>query len=171
MALTYVALASVTVGSGGANSIQFTSIPQTYTDLCILLSARDDRSLVSNSALISFNSSTSNFAGRVLYTDGYTNVGSFNSIPRWSGSYTATNSTASTFGNGYIYIPNYAGSINKSFSTDGVGENNGLESYLSISSSSWSDTSAITSITLTPYLATNFQQYSTAYLYGIKNTV
>ena len=41
MALTYTALASVTVGSGGAANIEFTSIPGTYTDLVMLVSLRD----------------------------------------------------------------------------------------------------------------------------------
>jgi hypothetical protein len=33
MATTYEIIASVTVGSGGAADIEFTSIPATYTDL------------------------------------------------------------------------------------------------------------------------------------------
>jgi hypothetical protein len=33
MATTYEIIASVTVGSGGAANIEFTSIPATYTDL------------------------------------------------------------------------------------------------------------------------------------------
>ena len=37
MANTYVAIATVTVGSGGAASIDFTSIPATYTDLVVKL--------------------------------------------------------------------------------------------------------------------------------------
>jgi hypothetical protein len=170
MATTFTAIASVTVGAGGASTISFTSIPSTFTDLCILLSARDDRASVSNAALLSFNGSSSNFAGVTAYTDGYTNVGSFNSIPRYAGAYTATNSTSSTFGNGKIYIPNYTTAYNKTYGADGVGENNGSENYLSITGTVWSDSSAITSITLTPSLATLFNQYSSAYLYGIKNS-
>jgi hypothetical protein len=37
---TMVKIDTVTVGSGGAASIEFTNIPQTYTDLQIVLSAR-----------------------------------------------------------------------------------------------------------------------------------
>ena len=40
---TMVKLQTVTVGSGGASSIDFTNIPQTYTDLKIVLSARTNR--------------------------------------------------------------------------------------------------------------------------------
>ena len=40
MANTYTLIASSTVGSGGAANIEFTSIPATYTDLLIKMSAR-----------------------------------------------------------------------------------------------------------------------------------
>jgi hypothetical protein len=42
MANTYEAIATVTVGSGGATDIEFTSIPGTYTDLLIKSSLRSD---------------------------------------------------------------------------------------------------------------------------------
>jgi hypothetical protein len=35
MANTYEAIATVEVGSGGASTIDFTSIPSTYTDLVL----------------------------------------------------------------------------------------------------------------------------------------
>ena len=35
MATTYTLISSVTVGSGGAANIEFTSIPSTYTDLLL----------------------------------------------------------------------------------------------------------------------------------------
>jgi hypothetical protein len=44
MANTYEAIATVEVGSGGAADIEFTSIPGTYTDLVLKLSARGTRS-------------------------------------------------------------------------------------------------------------------------------
>jgi hypothetical protein len=45
MALTYTAIKTVTVGSGGAANIDFTSIPQTYTDLVLKVSARMNRAV------------------------------------------------------------------------------------------------------------------------------
>jgi hypothetical protein len=41
MATTYEAIATVEVGSGGAATIAFTSIPGTYTDLKLVASTRD----------------------------------------------------------------------------------------------------------------------------------
>jgi hypothetical protein len=43
MATTYEAIETVEVGSGGAADIEFTSIPGTYTDLVVKVSARNAR--------------------------------------------------------------------------------------------------------------------------------
>ena len=50
MANTFKKIQTVTVGSGGAASIDFTSIPQTYTDLKIVLSARTNRANATDEA-------------------------------------------------------------------------------------------------------------------------
>ena len=78
--------------------------------------------------------------------------------------------TANTFGNMEIYIPNYAGSSNKSVSVNQVGEDNAATAYATLLAGLWSNTAAITSIKLTPFSGgASFVQYSTAYLYGVKN--
>lgn len=169
MATTYVAIATVTVGSGGAANIEFTSIPGTYNDLQIMLSARSARSATQDTAKIEFNGSSSNLSMRRLYADGST-VFSDNDTAFYTGHFSAANATASTFGNVTIYIPNYAGSNNKSGYSDGVAETNGTTVFMSMVAGLWSQTSAITSIKLTPSTGTNFAQYSTATLYGIKNS-
>jgi hypothetical protein len=78
------------------------------------------------------------------------------------------NATASTFGNFEIYLPNYAGSNNKSVSSDSVAENNATEAYTNLRALLWSSTAAINAIKFT-LGAGNFAQYSTATLYGISN--
>jgi hypothetical protein len=77
--------------------------------------------------------------------------------------------TASVFSSGEMCIPNYTGSSYKSFSTDSVQENNATLSRLVLVAGLWSDTAAVTSITLTA-AAGLFVQYSSATLYGIKNS-
>ena len=77
--------------------------------------------------------------------------------------------TANTFSNFSTYIPNYAGSNNKSYSVDGVTENNATASYQIMYAGLWSNTAAINQITLVPDTL-NFVQYTTATLYGIKNS-
>jgi len=166
MALTYTAIATVTVGSGGAANIEFTSIPGTYTDLLLKASTRG----VSTDDLIviSFNGSSANQTQRYLTGNG-SSASSNNTTNLW-GVNNQSGTTASTFSNNEIYIPNYAGSTNKSLSLDGVTENNATSAYTWLMGGLWSQTAAITSITITTG-GGNFAQYSTATLYGIKATV
>jgi hypothetical protein len=169
MATTYTLISSATVGSGGAANIEFTSIPATYTDLCLVFSARTDRSSSYRDLIkLQPNSSTSNGTSRnLINNDG--NVESSSDSFVTAGVATASSSTSNTFSNNVIYIPNYAGSNNKSFSIDAVPEQNGTQTYMFLTASLWSDSSAITSLKLVPNVGPNFVQYSTAYLYGISN--
>jgi hypothetical protein len=163
-----VAIQTVTVGSGGASSISFTSIPQTYTDLVLKISSRGTNSGTAVAYEISFNGNTSNFSSIILGGNG-SSVFSYSNQPRRIGLTSAAGATASTFANGEIYIPNYAGSNNKSYSADAVSENNATSAEIAMFAGLWSNTAAITSVTLTPQFD-NFAQYSTATLYGVTSS-
>jgi hypothetical protein len=167
MPQTFTLIASSTVGSGGASNITFSSIPSTYTDLCIKASIRTAYSDQYDGLTFTFNGSTANFTTKQLYGTGSTaasNSSSSNGGPLIN----ANTSTSSTFGNAEIYIPNYTGSNNKSVSSDGVTENNATQAFGGIIATLWSQSAAITSITLGSANASNYLQHSTAYLYGIK---
>ena len=172
MADTYTLLEKITVGAAGASSVTFTSIPQTYTDLQILVSARSTRtSDFRDELFIRFNSdSGNNYSVRDLNGSGST-AGTSSSLTTnylKRGTTPTDNATASTFSNNTIYIPNYTGSNQKSVSTEEVTENNSAtNNYLDLRAGLWTGTSAITSISLTPEVGPNFAQYSTFYLYGI----
>jgi hypothetical protein len=175
MANTYVAIATVTVGSGGAASMEFASISGTYTDLLLRVSGRNnDNGSVNSPILMEINSLTTGYSNRYIYgngasafsaTNGYTN---FNKL--FGGEVNGNSSTASTFGSSDIYIPNYAGSNAKSMSVDAVSENNATTAYPVLAALLSSNTGAITNIKVYPYNATNWLQYTTATLYGIKNS-
>ena len=165
MADTFVKIATVTVGSGGAATIDFSSIPSTYTDLCIKLSSRTNRAFPVDGVLIALNGSTSSFTNKYIEGDGVSAYSS--STARVAANATGTTATSNTFANSDIYIPNYAGSSNKSFSGDSVTENNATGAIADLLANLWSNTAAITSISLSPLLGTLFTQYSTATLYGI----
>jgi hypothetical protein len=169
MATTYKAIATVTVGSGGASSIEFTSIPGIYADLAVKISARSNWSNAVNAdgVYIKPNGSTSSRTAIRLYGSGSAAGSDTNANPI---AFTNASSTASTFGNAEIYIPNYGGSTNKSMSVDGVSETNATTTYAGLGAFLWSNTAAITSLTLAPENGTSFAQYSTATLYGIKNS-
>ena len=167
MANTYEAIATVTVGSGGASSINFTSIPATYTDLSVFISARSTGA--DPNIMIRFNSSSSNFSQIRLYSDGGTLV-SAGTYGEWSAWATASTFTASTFGNSLVYMPTYTSANPKSFSGDGTSENNSTTNYQTLNAALWNDTSAITSISFIMGSSFNFAEHSTATLYGIKNS-
>jgi len=160
-----IPISTVTVGSGGATTIVFSSIPQIYTDLCVKVSARGTNASTTVEMLVSFNGVSTSLSSRLLYGSGAA-VGSV-APSNIAGGISAANDTSSTFGNSEIYIPNYAGSTNKSVSFDSVSENNATTAYQYLTAGLWSNTAPITSITLTP-AASNFAQYSTATLYGIR---
>jgi hypothetical protein len=170
MANTYIQIGStVTVGSGGAASIDFTSIPSTYTDLLVLASVRGSDVTTTNTNLrIEFNGSTTSYTEIELYGNG--SAAASASLSYISLGYVPNaGATASTFGNCQAYIPNYAGSTNKSVSTEGVAEGNTTAMLMGIDAGLWSNTAAITSIKL--YVPSyNLVQYSTATLYGISKS-
>jgi hypothetical protein len=160
-------IAEVQVGSGGAASIDFTSIPGTYTDLKIVASLRADNANTDGN--VTFNGSTSNLTSRQLYGSG-SSVGSSNSASKILsyGLADASTYTASTFSSVEITVPNYAGSTNKSVSIDALVENNATAAYQTIVAGLWSNTAAITQVTLKADTG-NLAQYSTATLYGVKS--
>jgi hypothetical protein len=173
---TFTKIASVTVGSGGAANIDFTSIPATYTDLVVKFSLRSTASDSGGSnpsdARLSFNNSTSGYSERMIYSDNGTSAASAatsgSGFFNWAGTQNSNSNTASTFSNCEVYIPNYAGSNNKSVSSDAIRENNATGGIqIRLFAGLWSNSAAITSVKLAPDYG-NFAQYSTATLYGIK---
>jgi len=171
MANTYVKIGStVTVGLAGAATIDFTSIPATYTDLVVKLSTRDTAVTANTGAAkVTFNGTVTSYTNRYLTGSGSaaaTGSAGTTFIDAGLGSLMpTTGNTASTFSNIEIYIPNYAGSTNKSLSVDAVGENNATAAYAGFNAGLLSNTAAVASISITS--TTLFSQYSTATLYGI----
>jgi hypothetical protein len=165
MPVTFIKIAGVTVGAGGAANIEFASIPATYTDLCLVHSLRSDNA--DDYYGLQFNSSSSSFTSRSIQGNGSAVSTATRSDNLFVGTVVQSTLTANTFSNGQIYIPEYAGSLNKSFIYDAVQENNATSSLIEIFGGLWSNTSAITNIKLVK-ASGNFTQYSTATLYGIK---
>jgi TRAP-type mannitol/chloroaromatic compound transport system substrate-binding protein len=166
---TYTLIASNTVGSGGASSVTFSSIPSTYTDLALRWSSRSTTTGVESAAqYMTFNGVNTNMAFKRLRGNGATADSYGESTPTLYGTADAAGATASTFSNGEIYIPNYAGTAYKSWSVDSVTENNATTAIAVFFAGLWSNTAAITSIGFTT--DANFAQYSSFYLYGISKT-
>ena len=178
MATTFVKIATVTVGAGGSAAMSFTSIPSTYTDLCVKLSGRSAIVDITTYVDMIINGDTG------AYYDQRNVSASFNSTvtnQNWTNQNSfyvyqidGSTATASTFSNTEIYIPNYLSTTNKSISVDGSAESNtstGGGRVLGLSAGLYHPASnvAITSLTLTAN-GGNFVQYSTATLYGISKS-
>ena len=162
---------AVTVGSGGAASIDFSSIPSTYTDLVLKWSIRSAAASWANLS-IKLNNSTSSYTMRYLQGSGsaassYTATTNPDNL--FNGYNPGTGQTASTFSNGELYLPNYAGSTYKSYSVDNVAETNATTAYMHLVADLWSSTSAVNQITIYDTNGANLAQYSSAYLYGVSN--
>lgn len=157
---TFEKIAFTEVGSGGAANITFNTILANWTDLCVKMSCA---TATQNDLVMQFNGNGSGYTWRLLEGAGSGSAASYNGSTGRVG--LVTQSTV-TFSSVDIYIPNYAGSANKSYTADAVSENNGTTAYADLTAGLWSNTSAITSIALS--CSGNFVQYTTATLYGIK---
>ena len=160
------------IATGG--SLIFNNIPQTFTDLVLYASIRDNTS--------------GGGAGQTLYMDfnGDNSSGGYSS--RWmenngSSAYASANqnqngfrvsvvnssaSTASSYGSMAIYIPNYRSNVYKSFTCEYVTENNATAVFNGLCAGTWRNQSPITRIGM----GTGFQllQFTSISLYGISNT-
>jgi len=168
--MSFELIETVTVGAGGASSIEFTSIPQDGVDLVLMTSTRDTATGgVQYANYVQFNNDTgSNYQNVQL---GGTGSSVFSSAPSGtnrfiSGSSTSASVTANTFSNNSLCISNYTSSAAKSGSTDAVTENNATDARTAILALSYSGTSAITSLKIFTF-GTSFAEHSTASLYKI----
>jgi hypothetical protein len=159
-------------------SIEFTSIPATFTDLVLKLSLRSAGGTTLNGLRVEFNSNTSSIYSvrnlQAIYNTGpNSNTNPYGVTNAMVLSFVASPSqTASTFTNTELYIPNYTVSQSKSVSVDGTSENNsdfsGSEIVaINIAAGLFASNTAISSIKLTMQEGNNIAQYSSATLYGI----
>ena len=167
---TMTKLATVTA-STSVSSIDFSNIPQTYTDLKLVLSLRTNRSSGDFGSLefLINNDSTTSYADRITYnynssalsnTDtGYTTL--------YMGGVNQTTQTSNVFSSHELYIPNYTSSKYKTLYGEWAAENNGTVTFMGLGGGIWKKTEAINRITIS-VTGFTFNQYSTATLYGVK---
>lgn len=171
MAYTFVKIASINVGAGGASYLQFSSIPQNYTDLLIVCSLRGSYSYSGNLGLVlTVNSQTAGNAKNIEANgSGYASY--TNASSAQAGTFGGNLITANSFSNTSIYITNYQSTGIKTFVADSAWEQNATSAFMNLIGSTITNGAAITSIILGDGTAgAGFTQYSTATLYGIKNS-
>ena len=174
----YESIATVSVGSGGAANVEFTSIPGTFTHLQVRAFASDDRGggQGADAWRMQFNSDTSaNYSYHSVrgYGSGVATEAAANASHLFGYSW-GTSAAPNIFGAGIFDILDYA-NTNKYKTVrvlNGVDLNGvvGTGGDVALISGSWRNTNAITSIKIYPdtYAATEWNQYSHFALYGIK---
>jgi len=164
--MTMTLISTVTVGSGGASTISISSIPQTYTDLRIVISARSNYSSdVFDFCRLTFNGSTTGYEGRYLRGNG---GGAQSSTTQGSNvRLDVPSSSGNSFSSAQYYVPNYTGSQGKSVSAEYVTESNNSTNYQYFTSTIWANSSGITSVSIDSANGASFVQNSTMSIYGI----
>lgn len=171
---TMTLISSQTLG-GTTASVTFSSIPSNYNDLKLVISARGDTTAYPIAINLKINSDTTS---KYSYTHLLGNSSAASSTRASSQTVNAiqnvdgASATASTFGSWEIYIPNYTSTGNKQFfDIDVVETNDTTAAHANIAANAhlYTGTAGITQIDLTPSSG-NFVQYSSFYLYGIKNS-
>lgn len=167
----YDSIATTTVGGGGAASITFSSIPATYRHLqvrCLMRSAGASANLT-----MQINGdTTNNYTYHVLYGDGstVTAAGAGTGLPyNFTGYMPVSSSTASAFGTAVTDILDYANTSKYKTTRSLTGADMNGSGLVELASGLWLSTSAVTSLVFkVSDGASNFAQYSSFALYGIK---
>lgn len=169
----FESIATVTVGSGGASSIEFTSIGSGWQHLQIRMILRFASAGAYQNGMLQFNGDTTtaytlhaiNGNGSAASADGY-GTGTFNGA--YMAHFASGGSSANIFGAAIVDILDYADtSKRRVVRTLGGYDSNGA-GWLMMRSSMWNSTAALTSIKILDPTLNNLAQYSTAALYGIK---
>jgi hypothetical protein len=170
MAGTLTKIATLTAGSGGVSGFTFSSIPQTYTDLKVICSVRSAASSGWDSLSMWPNGVQTTLSNTFLSGNG-TAISSSRGTYRAIATMNTEGTTANTFTNAEIYIPNYRSANFKQILVTSTTGSAIAESYGNFTAELWSNTTAITSLLFnTATSGLNFVQNSSITLYGIKNS-
>jgi len=170
-ATDYESISTVTVGSGGATSITFSSIAGTYSHLQVRATVRGSTGgNVNENLIMKFNAATTNYyQGHRLAGDGASAfaTASSTSSSAYAGYVAGSGAAANVYGVTVIDILDYSNTNkNKTVRSIGGVDHNGSGLVL-LGSALWINTAAITSIELLNF-GGNLAQYSSFALYGIK---
>ena len=173
MANTMTLISSYTVTGSAQSSFSFTSIPSTYSDLCIKLSGRGSFAGGEDTPFVRFNSdSGSNYyfvfgsgRGGVPTASGQNPGNAF-----WCGTIPGAGDTSGSFSNIEIYVPNYTSTtLKKAMRAESIVSGMTGSMYQRTFGGYWNGTTAAIN-TVTIGIVSNGYSYdvgTTAYLYGI----
>ena len=165
---TYTLISSNVLSSSAA-SVTFSSIPATYTDLVLRLSARnnDGGGGVIRIYFNGDNTASTGYSSTGLKGDG-TSASSPRSTPASSYAINTNSETANTFTSLEMYIPNYLATTSKQISVINVMENNATSGEIK-ALALLNQNTTISSINIFTSGSLVFSVGSSFYLYGISN--
>lgn len=169
----FESIATVTVGSGGASTVEFTSIPQTFQHLQIRgICGNTTATHNYNTMSVRFNSdAASNYSTHRLYGQGTTTVAQgYANITNMYAGVTNNNAVAySIFSPMIMDVLDYSSTTKYKTAKFLAGNEDNQAGYgvIYFNSGSWHSASAISTITFSPGSG-NFCQHSSFALYGIK---
>jgi hypothetical protein len=167
---TYTLINSNTL-SANAASVTFSSIPSTYTDLVLRVSARNNDTGTSFFRVTVNGDTTTNYSNTTLIGSGTAVTSGRNSSTGYFGPQyiPSSSNTSNTFSSTEFYFANYLSTSAKPFSFYSTEENNAAGSYMIAQATLYRGTS-ISSITLDESFGSlQFVSGSSFYLYGISN--
>ena len=165
-------IATTTVGSGGASSVTFSSIPSDYTHLQLRISCRSTTAAGLSWSRLRMNSDSTNanYKGHQLYGEGSSTASSVFGSESGIAAFLTVGSTgtANVFNAAIIDILDY-NNTNK-YKTIKVSQGNDTNGagYIILHSGVWMSTSSINSLTFLDVNSGNYAQNSIFSLYGVK---
>lgn len=152
---TYEPIATTT--TGGTSSVTFSSIPQTYTDLLVIVNTFEPTNYASMSITVNGDTSSS-YSGSRITGDG--------SSAASGRSTNSTNWYISQIWDGTVVRVNIMNYTNTNVFKSAISRGDASGQWTMASSHLWRNTNAITSLTVSR--GGNFTSNSTFTLYGIK---
>jgi hypothetical protein len=173
MAATFTLISSQTISSA-QSTVTFSSIPQTYTDLYVVISAKTNRSNVDGEPIFvrPNNVSTNIDSTRLFETSNNVSAYGQSNYNWYCGIAGTTSQDSDSWGASYAYFIGYTSTTDYKvgYSEGGTTGGTSSGSFIEINGQVWRNTDAITSLVFYPETTSNqFQAQSTFSLYGIKN--
>jgi hypothetical protein len=173
MANTFTKISSQVITTGGVTGvINFTSIPQTYTDLKLVMSTRTSTASAVDNGYIQINAQGSTTGSWTrMYSTGTSVASDRSSNGSNAGPLVSTGggSTAAVFASAEIYIPSYTSSSFKVFSSQAFQETNASGAYIYVNAGVIRDTNPVTTLSVNAY-SFPLDVGSSFTLYGILKT-
>ena len=164
----YESIATTTVGSGGTTTIDFSSIPSTFTHLQLRALIRSNG--IADNSTMRFNADTgNNYASHYLVGDGSSaSAGASASRSNMYLDILASNGSGAYFSAVVVDILDYKSTSKNKTIRALAGQDLNGSGTVWLASGLWTNTAAVNQITIKTNGAGGFAQYSSFALYGIK---